>query len=172
MPTAMLYENTPDNTSRFVLGTEGSDPLICFGVNPSTASPSKLDRTVARVQEYARRNGNDSWVMLNLYPQRSTDPKGMHATYVPELKAANEQHIADVIAGRRLSLLAAWGDRVEFRPYLSAMLRDIARIAESSSCTWLSIGGPLKAGHPRHPSRGAYLPLQHFDLVRYLRNLT
>lgn len=167
----MLYEHTPDDAARFVLGTVGLNPLVCFGLNPSTASPMKLDLTVARVQEYAKRNDNDSWVMLNLYPQRSTDPSGMHDAHLPELKAANERHIATFIGGRTLTLLAAWGDRIKFRPYLPAMLNDIVKITDASFCNWLSIGAPLKAGHPRHPSRGPYLRLQPFNLRSYLAPL-
>ncbi|WP_206348590.1 MULTISPECIES: DUF1643 domain-containing protein [unclassified Leucobacter] len=56
--------------------------------------------------------------MLNLYPQRSTDPTGMDVVHVPELKAANEQFIAEFIGGRKLTLLAAWGGLITIRPYL------------------------------------------------------
>jgi hypothetical protein len=171
MTEVSLYERLSDNSARFVLGTAGENPLICFGVNPSTATPSKLDLTVTRVREYANRRGNDSWVMLNLYAQRSTDPSAMHDAYLPELKAENERQIANLIDGRTLTLLAAWGDRIMFRPYLSEMLAGIVEIADASSCDWVSIGEPLKAGHPRHPSRGPYLELQRFDVGSYLAGL-
>ena len=140
MTAITLYENSVDDTARFVLGTVGDNPLVCFGVNPSTATPAKLDLTVTRVREYARRNSNDSWVMLNLYAQRSTDPSGMHDTFLPELQAANEQQIAKLIGGRALTLLAAWGDRIMFRPYLPAMLAGILEITDASSCNWAHAG--------------------------------
>ena len=44
--TRWLYERTIDNAARFVLGTIGANPLICFGINPSTAEPGNLDPTV------------------------------------------------------------------------------------------------------------------------------
>jgi len=167
----MLYQNTPDDSARFVLGTVGVNPLICVGVNPSIATPVKLDLTVTRVREYARLNNHDSWVMLNIYAQRSTDPNGMHSVYRAELKAANEQHIAEFIDGRTLTVLAAWGEKIELRAYLPALLRDIVKITDASSCDWQSIGEPLKEGHPRHPSRGKYLRLQSFDMSEYVNNL-
>ncbi|WP_157813994.1 DUF1643 domain-containing protein [Microbacterium sp. BR1] len=172
MPEGWLYENTPDNTARFVLGTVGENPLICVGVNPSTATPLKLDRTVTRIARRAAKNNYDSWIMLNLYPQRSKDPDGMHTQYLPELKAQNEKHIAELLRGRSVTLLAAWGELIEKRAYLPEMLDGIAQIAEQGSCGWMSIGSPLKRHHPRHPSRAPYdTSLQSFDMATYLRTL-
>ena len=30
---------------RYILGTAGKNPLICIGINPSTAAPDNLDNT-------------------------------------------------------------------------------------------------------------------------------
>lgn len=172
VPKGWLYQVTPDHTARFVLGTVGKNPLICVGVNPSTATPQKLDPTVTRVARRAWRNNYDSWIMLNLYPQRSTDPDGMHAQYLPELKAQNEQRIAELLQGRRVTLLAAWGELIEKRDYLPDMLHGIAQITEQASCGWMSIGAPLKRHHPRHPSRARYdMGLQSFDMATYVQRL-
>lgn len=166
---AWTYEHNTDNSARFVLGTVGDNPLVCVGVNPSTAAPGDPDHTVSKVMGFASRYGFDSWVMLNLYPQRSTDPKGMHLAYSPELQAENEKHIADVIDGRPLTVLAAWGELIETRTYLPQMLEGIVSLADASDCNWVSIGGFLKSGHPRHPSRASYdWPLQSFDVGKYL----
>ena len=64
----MLHQKTEDDSGHFLLGTVGVDPLVCVGVNPSTASAQKLDRTVTRVARHAELNGHDSWAMLNLLP--------------------------------------------------------------------------------------------------------
>ncbi|WP_353808832.1 DUF1643 domain-containing protein [Agromyces sp. SYSU T00194] len=129
-----ISETSTDNTARFVLGTVGRNPLVCIGVNPSTAAPGALDQTVTKVAGFASRNGYDSWVMLNLYPQRSTDPNGMHLKPDPDLQAQNERHIEGFIDGRALSLLAAWGGLITKRPYLPRMLEGIVTIADRSSC--------------------------------------
>ena len=31
---------------RYILGTRGENPLICYGINPSTAAPDALDNTL------------------------------------------------------------------------------------------------------------------------------
>ena len=52
---------------RYILGTRGADPLICIGVNPSTAEPGNLDNTLKSVERIAAGNGYDSFIMFNVY---------------------------------------------------------------------------------------------------------
>ncbi len=169
--TTWIWEKTADNNSRFVLGTSGANPLVCFGINPSTAVPYNLDPTVTRVSRFATRTPGefDSWVMLNVYPQISTDPKGMHRTLDHELKDQNEQHIAQIVDGKPLTLLAAWGTLVESRPYLMHAMRDIVHLPELRNARWVSLGDTTKAGHPKHP---LYLksttPFVPFDIRSYV----
>ena len=62
---------------RYILGTRGENPLICIGINPSTAQPGDLDNTLKSVERIALGNGYDSFTMFNVYPQRATDPNAM-----------------------------------------------------------------------------------------------
>ncbi|UOQ88032.1 DUF1643 domain-containing protein [Agromyces endophyticus] len=164
-----IYEHAADGSARFVLGTVGSNPLVCFGINPSTAVPNAPDRTISRVSSFAAHNGFDSWTMLNVYPQIATDPKDLDRVYRPDLKAENDRQITRFIDGRPLTLLAAWGGLIESRPYLQPMLLDILQLTASAGCDWMSLGQPTKRGHPRHPlyMRGD-TPLESFDTGRYL----
>ncbi|WP_374107715.1 DUF1643 domain-containing protein [Leifsonia poae] len=82
--------------------------------------------------------------MTGVFQQRATQPSDMHVAYSPELKAENERHIAEFIGGRRLELLAAWGETIMARSYLRGMLRGIVGLPEAASCNWRSIGDPLK----------------------------
>lgn len=82
----------------------------------------------------------------------------------------NERRIAELIDGRQLTLLAAWGELIETRPYLFQMLEVIVPVTDASGCNWVSLGDFLKSGHPRHPSRASYdWPLQSFDVGNYRR---
>ncbi|MBV1756433.1 MAG: DUF1643 domain-containing protein [Dethiosulfatibacter sp.] len=89
-----IYEKAEDNSSRYVLGKEGKKPLICIGVNPSNAEPEKLDNTLKSVERVAEANGYDSWIMLNIYPQRATDPNDLHSQINFDLDYENISHIA------------------------------------------------------------------------------
>ena len=62
---------------RYILGTRGKKPLICIGINPSTAAPDALDNTLKSVSRIAGGNGYDSWIMFNVYAQRATRPEDM-----------------------------------------------------------------------------------------------
>lgn len=68
------YKINSNNTYRFVLGSSGQKPLFVIGLNPSTADDKKPDKTIRRVMGFAEGNGFDSFVMMNLYPQRATKP--------------------------------------------------------------------------------------------------
>jgi len=62
---------------RYILGTRGKNPLICIGINPSTAKPDALDNTLKSVERIALGNGFDSFIMFNVYAQRATSPDDM-----------------------------------------------------------------------------------------------
>lgn len=68
---------------RYILGTRGKKPLICVGINPSTARPGALDPTLKSVERIARNNGFDSFIMFNVYAQRATSPDDMEHTCNP-----------------------------------------------------------------------------------------
>lgn len=168
--TQWIYEHTADGSARFALGTVGESPLICFGINPSTAVPGAPDPTIKRLIRFAADNGYDGWLMLNVYPQISTDPRGLDRDHRAELKHENERYIAALLDGRPGALLAAWGGLIETRGYLPELLRDIAAITSAAGRSWLSLGEPTKQGHPRHPLYvKADAPLRPFDVDEYLR---
>ena len=163
-----LYERNADNSARFVLGTVGEKPLVCFGINPSTAEPNHLDRTVNIVSQVAALNGFDSFVMLNVYAQRSTDPDGLDECVRPAFKNENERQIAAFVGGRNLTLWGAWGHLVELRGYLPSLLQDIVALPEIANCSWVSRGRVTKGGHPHHPlyvKKDA--PLEPFNVDPY-----
>lgn len=169
--TKWLYDRTDDNKARFVLGEHGTRPLICIGVNPSTAEPDKLDPTLAGVKRWSKRLGYDGWIMLNLYPQRSTDPNGMDKECNSALVLDNiifSTHIAKQY--KNATVWVAWGTLIEKRQYLircASLMYEVLKHHE-----WISIGPISVKGHPHHP---LYLPrkseVKPFDLKAYLKKL-
>ena len=59
-----LYVPPTYEEYRYILGTRGVHPLICVGINPSTAEPDRLDPTLQSAQRIARFNGYDSLLTL------------------------------------------------------------------------------------------------------------
>lgn len=167
-----IYTPNHDNSARTLLGTEGERPLVCIGINPSTATPSALDRTVATVERVAMRGGFDSFMMLNVYPQRATDPNDLHANPDRDLHAWNLQSIADFVDGRSLSVWAAWGTLIRKRKFLPELLTEVATLQELANVRWLSRGRCSKAGDPHHPLYvKADAPLDEFDVRTHLASL-
>ncbi len=163
-----LWERNAEGTARFTLATVGNNPLVCVGINPSTAVPDDLDRTVNRVTSFATTNGFDSWTMLNVYPQIATDPLDIAFQLDHALKAENERHVATVLEGRRLTVLAAWGDTIDSRDFLKPVLADLLAVMTSYRCDWVNLGTLTNKGHPRHPLYVAgTTPLVPFDVVAY-----
>jgi hypothetical protein len=137
--------------TRYSLGQAGDNPLICFGVNPSTAKPDDLDPTVASVARFARDHAYDGWLMFNLYPQRATNPDKMHKHFQKKIHDKNVEVIADLTKGLSADIWCAWGTLIEKRPYLSRCLRDIYEVLSDNKCTFFKRGKISKAGHPHHP---------------------
>ena len=140
---------------RYILGTRGADPLICIGVNPSTAEPGKLDNTLKSVERIAASNGYDSFIMFNVYAQRATRPDDMDRELDPRLHRANMDAFRWVLSGVgpgvAPAVWAAWGAVIEKRPYLPGCVRDMVLIGEEYGARWLCAGKCSKRGHPHHP---------------------
>ena len=99
---AWIYSTNQNNTARFTLGETGTKIIGCIGVNPSTAEPEKLDRTIQSVKRIATTNGFDGWLMLNLYPQRATDPADLHKRANGALYERNQVEIREAVLSTTL----------------------------------------------------------------------
>ena len=139
---------------RYILGTRGTNPLICIGVNPSTAAPDDLDNTLKSVERIAHFNGYDSFIMFNVYAQRATRPGDMDAVRNEALHAENMaafRYVLEASHPRRPSVWAAWGAVIEQRPYLPRCVEDMIALGEEFGAEWYTAGARSKKGHPHHP---------------------
>ena len=135
------YEPHTYQPYRYVLGRVGRHPLVCIGINPSTAQPGALDPTLKSVERLANANDFDSWIMFNVYPQRATDPNDMDRVPDRALCDENLRWLQAVLAQTEPTMWAAWG----------------------------TLGKRSKKGHPHHPLylRKDSTP-EPFDVENYL----
>ena len=168
-----LYAPNFYSEYRYILGTRGENPLICIGINPSTARPDALDNTLKSVQRIADGNGFDSFIMFNVYAQRATRPDDMEKLLNPALHRENMEAFRYVLSiSQNPVVWAAWGAIIEKRGYLADCVRDMVRIGQSYGAKWCCAGAISKKGHPHHP---LYLRkdeiLKPFDVEGYLNCL-
>ena len=165
-----LYAPNFYSEYRYILGTRGSNPLICIGINPSTAEPDHLDNTLKSVERIALGNGFDSFIMFNVYAQRATRPDDMERTCNAQLHRENMEAFRYVLSiSQQPTVWAAWGAIIEKSQYLPICVRDMVAIGQEYSATWCCAGAISKKGHPHHP---LYLrkdeKLKPFDVEGYL----
>ena len=165
-----LYAPNFYSEYRYILGTRGENPLICIGINPSTAEPDNLDNTLKSVERIALGNGYDSFIMFNVYAQRATDPDAMERTCNPILHRENLEAFRYVLSiSKKPAVWAAWGAIIEKRGYLAQCVRDMVELGQEYGAQWYCAGAITKKGHPHHP---LYLrkdeKLKPFDVQAYL----
>ena len=167
-----LYAPNFYSEYRYILGTRGKNPLICIGINPSTAEPDNLDNTLKSVQRIAHGNGFDSFIMFNVYAQRATDPDAMERQCNLELHRENLKAFRYVLSiSEKPTVWAAWGAIIEKRGYLADCVRDMVAVGQEYGANWCCAGAISKKGHPHHP---LYLrkdeKIKPFDIEEYLNS--
>lgn len=165
-----LYVPNTYSEYRYILGTRGQKPLICIGINPSTAAPDALDPTLQSVERIAHANGYDSFLMFNVYAQRATRPDDMEKDCNRALHTENRKAFRYLLSlSEQPAVWAAWGNIIMKRSYLMDCMRDFLTDGEAVGAKWYTAGPLLKSGHPHHP---LYLKrdtkLLNFDIAAYL----
>lgn len=165
-----LYVPNTYSEYRYILGTRGKNPLICIGINPSTAAPDALDPTLQSVERIAHSNGYDSFLMFNVYAQRATRPDDMEHQCNIMLHEENRKAFRYILSlSEHPAVWAAWGNIIMKRAYLMDCMRDFLEDGKAVGAKWYTAGPLLKSGHPHHP---LYLKrdtkLLDFDIAKYL----
>ena len=167
-----LYAPNFYSEYRYILGTRGKNPLICIGINPSTAEPDNLDNTLKSVQRIAHGNGFDSFIMFNVYAQRATDPDAMERQCNLALHRENLKAFRYVLSiSEKPTVWAAWGAIIEKRGYLSDCVRDMVAVGQEYGANWCCAGAISKKGHPHHPLyQRKDEKIKPFDIEEYLNS--
>ena len=150
-----IYETSKDNTARFTLGqihNPNGRTLLCFGINPSTACPECIDNTIKKIINISKHNGYENWIMLNIYPQRATNPDDMHLERDENLVALNLSHIKEIVEKYSNSdILLAYGNLILKRNYLKVCLGEIMAFLKDEKGKAIKVIKLTKDNNPVHP---------------------
>lgn len=123
--------------------------LAICGANPSTADGTIDDPTIRRCISFAKREGCDGLVMINVCAYRATDPREVPPGSVH--RGPDNDATLRFVCGLCPVIVCAWGtvaDRWCVEHALDLFDDEMATLV----CF-----GTTKAGHPKHP---LYLPAQ------------
>lgn len=176
------YIYNGNDTERFILGevgeVSGTKPLICFGVNPSTAkvlnNELKTDPTILKIKKIVEKRNYDGWIMLNLYAQVTPEPNELHKNedFDIYLHKKNINIIKEILKKYpNTDILACWGNLIKKRDYLKKVcIKEIFEISKNRN--WYHIGDLTKKGNPRHPLYASIdANLEVFNIEDYTENL-
>lgn len=168
-----VYSNACNDLCRFSLGKSGKRKLLTIGLNPSKATKEKSDTTVAKVEEVAKRNGFDGFVMINLYPVRSANFRTLPMQVDVDVFVENLKRIEDIVALEPEPVIwAAWGESILARKYFVTASLELFEQLKKYRPLWQHFGALTVSGHPRHPSRLRYAwTFDRFDTSRYAQRL-
>lgn len=142
----LLVARTADDAS--VAGDAGPR-LTAILKNPSTASATRSDPTIGKVEAWARRNGFASIAVVNLFALRATRPAALNACpYDHAVGPYNDAHIHAAVATADAVVLG-WGDPngLDYTRY-DRRIADVLRLLAGRPLARI---GPLtRRGYPRH----------------------
>lgn len=168
----LIYKTNTDNSARYVLGKYNNNPLVFFGINPSTATINENDNTISIIEKIAQNFGYDGYIMLNLCPVRATKiSDDFGKLYSEKEMLKNLEYIKSVVKNGQ-NIVAAWGCHITDRSCFLRSLTEINKIVNGANAKWVCLS-KTKSGHPHHPTRIAYskMDLMPFDMKSYIDSL-
>lgn len=168
----LIYKTNSDNSARYVLGKYNNNPLVFFGINPSTATINENDNTISIIEKIAQKFGYDGYIMLNLCPVRATKiSDDFWKLYSEKEMLRNLEYVKSVVKNGQ-NIVAAWGCHITDRSCFLRSLTEINKIVNGANAKWVCLS-KTKSGHPHHPTRIAYskMDLMPFDMKSYIDSL-
>ena len=120
--------------------------VICIGLNPSTATDKIPDRTFNKIRKIVEHNEYDDFVILNICPQRSSNPKNVK--YNEDDATKNCKIIQKYLDKYpKAPIWCAWGNNI----YLEELEKYRAKVEEMISTRECFCTSVNKTGEPKHP---------------------
>lgn len=134
---------------------EAKPKLGWLMLNPSTADGEELDPTLRRVQAFSNRDGFGGFEVWNLWPLRSTDPKGLWDWMSVATEADHDANRDAILAElpRFSDVVCAWGDFSKCPSKMRARAAEVATVVADTLRPHVKLWhlGLCSSGQPKHP---------------------
>ena len=147
-----------DNEERYVIGEPKEKNILIIGVNPGWSMPGTKRQTTLKVTEIIKQkfDADYGWIMVNLYPQRSSKPKDITLPLDDTMIHNNLRVIEYVVKEFDIQKIwCAWGNAIDKvgNGVLHTSHKDICEMINKLDGTheWYHYGELTKKGNPRHP---------------------
>ena len=143
-PGAIIDGEYRYELTRYWSGGTHPNLVTVMMLNPSIADSMQDDPTLRRCINFAKRDGYDGLLIVNLFALRSTDPNQLQR-HTDAIGPRNDDHI--LRAARNTDrIVAAWGAHKFAEDRARQVVQKLSDIGVRLEC-W----GTTKDGHPRHP---------------------
>lgn len=132
----------------------GTGVLVFILLNPSTGDWNTDDKTIRRLVRFAQKWGYNSFILLNLFAWRSTDPEGLLVAIShgrDPVGSCNDEKIREVLtksAGG--SVVVGWGSHSGLKSILPGRARAVLAMLKEMGIRALCFGQNAD-GSPKHP---------------------
>jgi hypothetical protein len=130
------------------LGIPSSPAVTFIMLNPSTADATVDDPTIRRCMGFAKRLGQSSLLVVNLFAFRATDPAELSAADDPVGKENDKVIRRACLPSVSVCLIAAWG---ALGTRYHTRVNEVLHIVTTEAHRHLAYFGNTKSGQPKHP---------------------
>jgi hypothetical protein len=126
-------------------------PLVIIGKNPSDAGSDSDDPTSSDCTTFARREGANGLVIVNIHPGISETPSALSRMLLPVgWEDRNMDAVRAALQLRAVAIVAAWGEPPPKLPSHRDRVDRVKKIARDLGVSLVCFG-TNKGGSPRHP---------------------
>lgn len=132
---------------------DGREPrtMVVCGLNPSIAGAAVNDQTINRCCYFAKREGCNRLIMVNLFAMISTDPRALTRTMTPVGGPLCDAYIRQAVTTPGALVVLAWGN---IPRKLEAHASEVAAMILNEPLAAPPVTfGMTRHGHPKHPCR-------------------
>src|ERR1035437_7961250 len=143
-----ICKESKQKVARYIIGKEGSNPLVLFTLFPEDHSLAKWGETIKKVVKLSEALDNDGWLIINIYPIKINTISDINYGENMQLVYRNRDEIKELFIKYNVTTVwAAWGNEVHKNTFLWYELMNLLK-RFPNNLNWITVGKLSTDGHP------------------------